>query len=60
MSDSHFDRNEHGVWCPSCGELIVPGWRLDDDELEEPIECTVCGYPDDLDAMQAFHVGEQP
>lgn len=57
MSDSHFDRNEHGLWCPSCGELIAAAWH--DDEGFAPDQCRVCGYPDDIEMMAQFHCGDE-
>ncbi len=55
--DSHFDRNEHGLWCPSCGEMIANADHLDEDGME-PDECRVCGYPEDIDAMADYHTGD--
>ena len=53
--DGNFDQNEHGIWCPSCGDLLVAGWHMSGDDWEEPTECKVCGYPDDLEAMAEYH-----
>lgn len=44
------DVNEHGVWCPHCGEIIEASWNIDD-EWEEPAECRSCGFPEDLELM---------
>ena len=52
-----FMQNEHGVWCPSCGELIANGDQVDDDWME-PDECRVCGFPEDIEAMADFHLGD--
>ncbi|HKT85604.1 MAG TPA: hypothetical protein VJQ77_05910 [Novosphingobium sp.] len=56
MADA-FIHNEHGVWCPSCGELIANASNVDDDGIE-PGECRVCGFPDDAEAMGAYHAGD--
>lgn len=47
------DRNEHGVWCPHCGELVAAQWHIDDD-WEEPDECRTCGYPEDIEKMAEY------
>jgi len=39
-------QNEHGIWCPACGELIRPEWNIPDDERELPETCKTCGFPD--------------
>lgn len=48
-------RNEHGVWCPSCGELISD--RAED--CEAAGDCPTCGFPDDAELMAQFQCGEE-
>ena len=53
MSDtrrSPFITNEHGTWCPSCGELLSRETEFDPDG-----ECPTCGFPDDIEMMAQFH-----
>ncbi len=40
-----FDLNEHGLWCPHCGEIIAAPWNMDDD-YQAPDSCKSCGFPD--------------
>lgn len=56
-SENGFHINDHGVWCPSCGEMIASTSQLDDDWIE-PDECRACGFPEDLEAMAEFHLGD--
>lgn len=53
MSD--FMRNEHGLWCPSCGECVASGGL--DADLTEPTECRCCGFPD-ADAVAHYHLDD--
>ena len=47
-----FTVNEHGVWCPSCGEIIAAAWNVERaEEWGAPSECRTCGWPDDIDKM---------
>lgn len=48
-----FTRNEHGLWCPSCGEWLA-GSDGHDDEGIQPDECRTCGFPDDIELMAQF------
>lgn len=47
------ESNEHGVWCPCCGELLAAPWHIDED-WEEPDSCKVCGFPDDGEQMSEY------
>lgn len=47
---TEFDWDEHGVWCPHCGDLIAAPWNIDED-WQEPNECRACGFPEDLEKM---------
>lgn len=48
-----FTVNEHGVWCPSCGEIIATPWGIDDDWMA-PDECRTCGFPEDHEKMAEY------
>jgi hypothetical protein len=39
--EAPFIRNEHGLWCPQCGELIA--------EWEWIGDCDACGYPSEIE-----------
>ena len=39
------DVNEHGIWCPMCGNLLCPTFNYTDD-WQEPENCPQCGHPD--------------
>jgi hypothetical protein len=52
-----FMRNEHGLWCPSCGELLAGPGGTDEEGLE-PDECRVCGFPDNIEKMADYHCGD--
>lgn len=54
---SQFTHNDHGTWCPSCGDLLAGAGGVDEDGIE-PDECPTCGYPDDLEKMADYHCGE--
>ena len=43
--------NEHGHWCPSCGDRVG---RASASEDALPDSCRCCGFPD-LDAVAAYH-----
>lgn len=45
-----FIHNEHGVWCPHCGECVSGA--------EDFANCPTCGFPDDIDAMADYHCGD--
>lgn len=57
MADHPWTENEHGLWCPSCGELIAAPWNMDDDYVP-PDECRTCGFPDDAEKMAEYFFGE--
>jgi Zn finger protein HypA/HybF involved in hydrogenase expression len=37
QAEAPFIRNDHGLWCPQCGEMIA--------EWEWVGDCDACGYP---------------
>lgn len=37
-----WSRNDHGVWCDACGELIWPEWFEEYENGEEPEYCPSC------------------
>ena len=41
-----WDENEHGLWCPACGDLITPAWFLEEKDYRPPDACKQCGFPD--------------
>ena len=42
-----WEPNEHGLWCPHCGEIIAPDWFFERDEtFEPPTSCRQCGFPE--------------
>lgn len=41
--------NEHGLWCPLCGNLVVKRESEDDEIGHEPETCSQCGFPDEID-----------
>lgn len=52
--ETPWDQNEHGLWCPACGDLIAPTWFLDDEDYQPPEVCKQCGFPDFEDGMGAL------
>lgn len=44
--DSPWDENEHGLWCPNCGNHIAAPWNLEDEDFTPPESCKGCGYPE--------------
>lgn len=56
LRESAFHHNDHGVWCPSCGEMLAGAQQVDDDWME-PDECRVCGFPEDIEMMAEHHLG---
>lgn len=44
--DTPWEPNEHGLWCPNCGDIIAPEWFFRDEDYEPPEHCRACGYPD--------------
>ena len=46
--DHPFDVNEHGLWCPMCGELQQASFHIDETYVP-PENCKHCGWPDDFD-----------
>lgn len=48
-----FEENEHGLWCPACGDLIAAPWQMDD-EFVVPETCRQCGFPDFEDGPGYF------
>lgn len=49
MAEHPWAENEHGLWCPVCGNLIEAAWNIDDD-FEPPEICNQCGYDGEPDA----------
>lgn len=48
-----WEHNDHGLWCPACGEHIAAPWNIDDD-YEPPDACKTCGFPDFEDGPGYF------
>lgn len=48
----HWDHNEHGAWCPACGNLVAAPWQLM--EAPAPHDCDECGFPDFEDGGAYF------
>ncbi len=42
-----FSPNEHGVWCPECGNDIARPWFFEDEDYRLPSSCKECGFPND-------------
>lgn len=53
VEENPFTRNEHGLWCPACGELIAYDDGVDDEGFV-PNNCRTCGFPDFEDGMGYF------
>ena len=51
-----FIRNEHGLWCPACGEIIA-GVSCVDEDYFPPDSCKTCGFPDFEDGPGYFTDG---
>lgn len=49
MKDHPWDQNEHGLWCPVCGNHIAAIWNLEEEGYEPPDACNQCGFPDEID-----------
>lgn len=49
-----WEENEHGLWCPSCGEIIAAPWNMEAEDFEPPETCKTCGFPDFEDGMRYF------
>lgn len=45
--ETQFIANEHGVWCPECGECIAPSWFFEDEDYALRESCKECGFPHD-------------
>jgi hypothetical protein len=54
MAEHPWDRNEHGLWCPACGDIIASSSRADEDDYEPPDTCRQCGFPDFEDGLDYF------
>lgn len=50
-----FELNEHGLWCPCCGNLIASPATANADDYQAPAECGQCGFPEDADKVAAYH-----
>lgn len=47
-----WERNEYGIWCNFCGDMMFAPHQFDSrDEFEEyePGQCKSCGAPDEFD-----------
>ena len=55
MSNHPWELNEHGYWCPACGNHIAHQITDDpDDEARLPDSCRECGFPDFEDGEGYF------
>lgn len=42
-----WEPNEHGLWCPNCGDIIAPDFFFErDEEYQPPESCRACGFPE--------------
>lgn len=48
-TDHPLYRNEHGLWCPCCGNHIAASWTMEEEDYEPPMICKQCGFPDEID-----------
>lgn len=48
-TDHPWDENEHGLWCPCCGNHIAAPWNMEDEDFQAPTICKQCGFPDEID-----------
>jgi predicted RNA-binding Zn-ribbon protein involved in translation (DUF1610 family) len=48
-----WEYNEHGLWCPACGEHIAAPWNMGND-YQAPESCKTCGFPDFEDGHGYF------
>jgi len=45
--DDHlWAENEHGLWCPNCGEHHAAPWEMDDEDFSPRLTCRACGFPE--------------
>lgn len=44
-----FEYNEHGAWCPVCGDLVASSFQMEDEDFIVPSVCRQCGFPDEID-----------
>lgn len=54
MACHPWDRSEHGLWCPACGEMIARQEKADEEDYEPPDSCRQCGFPDFEDGTGYF------
>ncbi len=52
LPETPWMRNEDGIWCPACGELIRASFNCDEADL--PDTCRACGFPDFEDGPGYF------
>lgn len=53
-----WSRNEHGLWCECCGNLIASPRTADADDYQAPEQCGQCGFPDP-ESVAAYHFGDE-
>jgi hypothetical protein len=51
---SPWHRNEYGLWCGACGNLLASAEHIDDEDFVEPESCKQCGFPDFEDGTGYF------
>ncbi|WP_170145733.1 hypothetical protein [Rhodoplanes elegans] len=46
-----WSRNDDGVWCNVCGNLLKAAFHCTEEELDEyePEQCRQCDAPDEID-----------
>lgn len=49
-----WEENEHGMWCPACGNHIAASWSLDEPGYTPPETCRDCGFPEFEDGTGYF------
>ena len=54
-----WQENEHGMWCPACGNHIAAVSKLDQPGYTPPDTCRHCGFPGQANADQVC-VGVMP
>jgi predicted RNA-binding Zn-ribbon protein involved in translation (DUF1610 family) len=52
--DIPWEHNEHGLWCPACGDLLAASWHCEEEDFEPPEVCKQCGFPDFEDGTGYF------
>jgi len=52
--EAPWEENEHGLWCPACGDIIAAPWNMEEEGYVPPLTCRQCGFPDFEDGMGYF------